>query len=49
MLSDAVFDSNSHGLPWGYFVLLTVDFSNDLAAANENLEWFLEHKFDAKR
>lgn len=47
VLADAVFGSDSRGLPQGYFVLPTAYFSEDLAAADEALERLLEYEFDA--
>lgn len=47
VLGDAVFGADARGLPEGYFVLPTAFFSEDLAAADENLERLLEYEFDA--
>ncbi|QSW97680.1 MBL fold metallo-hydrolase [Haloterrigena alkaliphila] len=47
VLADAVFGSDSRGLPEGYFVLPTAYFSADLEAADQNLERLLEYEFDA--
>ncbi|ELY50906.1 MBL fold metallo-hydrolase [Natronolimnohabitans innermongolicus] len=47
VLGDAVFGSDARGLPAGYFVLPTAFFSEDVAAADENLERLLEYEFDA--
>lgn len=47
VMGDAVFGSDSRGLPAGYFVLPTAFYSTDLAAADENLERLLDYDFDA--
>ncbi|WP_436348335.1 MBL fold metallo-hydrolase [Natronorubrum sp. FCH18a] len=47
ILGDAVFGSDARGLPEGHFVLPTAFFSEDLAAADENLERLLEYEFEA--
>lgn len=46
ILGDAVFGSDSRGLPEGYFVLPPAFFSEDLAAGDENLERLLDYEFD---
>jgi hydroxyacylglutathione hydrolase len=47
IMGDAVFGSDTRGLPAGYFVLPTAFYSADLAATDENLERLLEYDFDA--
>ena len=46
VLGDAVFGSDSRGLPAGYFLLPPAFYSEDLAAADENLERLLDYEFD---
>lgn len=46
VLGDAVFGSDARGLPAGYFVLPTGFYSEDLLAADANLERLLEYEFD---
>lgn len=46
VLGDAVFGSDSRGLPEGYFVLPPAYYSADLNAADENLERLLDYEFD---
>ena len=47
VLGDAVFGADARGLPRGYFVLPPAVYTEDLAAADENLERLLEYEFDA--
>jgi len=47
VLGDAVFGSDSRGLPAGYFVLPTAYYSEDLNRADESLERLLEFEFSA--
>ena len=47
VLGDAVFGSDSRGLPAGYFILPTAYYSEDLAAADESLGRLLDYDFDA--
>lgn len=47
VMGDAVFGSDSRGLPAGYFVLPPAFYSADLAAADEHLERLLDYDFDA--
>ena len=46
VLGDALFGADARGLPEGYFVLPTAFFSEDLAAADENLSRLADHEFD---
>lgn len=46
VLGDCVFGSDSRGLPHGYFVLPPAYYSEDLGAADENLERLLDYAFD---
>jgi glyoxylase-like metal-dependent hydrolase (beta-lactamase superfamily II) len=46
VLGDALFGADVRGLPEGHFVLPTAFFSEDLAAADENLERLVEYEFD---
>lgn len=46
VMGDAVFGSDSRGLPAGYFVLPPAFFSADLAQADESLARLLEYEFE---
>ena len=46
VLGDAVFGSDSRGLPADYFVLPPAYYSEDLDAADQNLERLLDYTFD---
>lgn len=46
VLGDALFGADARGLPAGHFVLPTDFFSDDLAAADRNLERLLDYEFE---
>lgn len=46
VLGDAVFGSDTRGLPPGYFVLPPAAYSADLSQADESLSRLLEYEFD---
>ncbi|WP_227355812.1 MBL fold metallo-hydrolase [Haladaptatus salinisoli] len=46
VLGDALFGADARGLPAGYFVLPTDFFSDDLAAADRNLDRLLDYEFE---
>lgn len=47
VMGDAVFGSDTRGLPAGYFVLPPAYYTEDLVAADENLERLPDYEFDA--
>ncbi|ELY96838.1 MBL fold metallo-hydrolase [Natrialba taiwanensis] len=47
VLGDAVFGADARGLPDGHFVLPPAVFTEDLLAADENLERLLDYEFSA--